>query len=86
MEKFNYTVTDESGVHARPAGMIVAAAKKFSSKITVEFAEKKADAKKLFALMQLGIRCGEEIVITADGEDEKTAISEIEAAIKKAGL
>ena len=86
MEKIVYKISDENGIHARPAGLIVNAAKRFVSSISLERAGKTADAKKLFSVMGLGIRCGEEITIIAEGDDESAAVCEIERVMKSAGL
>ena len=86
MEKIVYKISDENGIHARPAGLIVNAAKRFVSTISLERAGKTADAKKLFSVMGLGIRCGDEIAIIAEGDDERAAVCEIERVMKSAGL
>ena len=86
MEKITYKITDKNGIHARPAGLIVQAAKQYKSTVTLICGDKHADCKKLFQLMQAGIKGDDEIVITADGEDEAAAISEIERTMQKAGL
>ncbi len=36
MKQFTYTIKDELGVHARPAGLLVKLAKKYASKVTIE--------------------------------------------------
>jgi len=74
MKEFSYTIKDSSGLHARPAGMLVKQASLFASAITVSTDEKSADAKKLFALMTLNIKCGQTIKVTAQGSDEEAAI------------
>ena len=84
MEKIVYKISDENGIHARPAGLIVNTAKRFVSSVSLERAGKTADAKKLFAVMGLGIRCGDEIVIIAEGDDEREAVREIERVMKSA--
>ena len=86
MEKIIYKISDENGIHARPAGLIVNTAKRYLSEITIKRAGKTADAKKLFAVMGLGIVCGDEIEITAEGDDERDALREIERVMKSAGL
>lgn len=86
MEKIIYKISDENGIHARPAGLIVNAAKRYLSEITINRGGKSADAKKLFAVMGLGIACGDEIEITANGADEREAVREIERVMKSAGL
>ena len=86
MEKITYKITDKNGIHARPAGLIVQAAKQYKSDITLICGDKHADCKKLFQLMQAGVKSGDEIIITADGEDAAEAVSEIERTMQKAGL
>ena len=75
MKKFNYFIKDSVGIHARPAGLLVKEAKAFESKITVAKGEKSAEARKLMALMSLGVKCGDEVEITAEGADEEQAIA-----------
>lgn len=78
MKNFEYVVKDESGIHARPAGLLVKQAKAFESNITVTKGEESADAKKLFALMGLCVKKDDKISVTADGADEAEAIKAIE--------
>ena len=82
MKKFEYTIKDEMGIHARPAGILVKEAKKYASTITIVKGEKKADATRLMALMGLGVKCGEEITVCTDGENEEAASAAIEAFLK----
>lgn len=79
MKKFNYVIKDEIGIHARPAGMLVKASQKYKSKILVKKNGKTAEIRKLMALMGLGIKCGDEIEVSVDGEDEELAFAEIKA-------
>lgn len=77
MTKFEYTLTDKDGIHARPAGLFVKKAAGFNSDISISKGEKQADAKRLFAIMGLAAKCGDTIVITANGEDEDKAAEEL---------
>lgn len=86
MEKITYKITDKNGIHARPAGLIVQAAKKYKANLTLSVGEKSADCKKLFQLMQLGVKMGDEITVSAEGDDEAAAVGEIEATMRSAGL
>lgn len=79
MKEFTYTITDPVGIHARPAGILAKKAAGFKSTVTVIKGEKKADTRRLMALMGLGIKCGETITIQVDGEDEATAAEAIQA-------
>ncbi|WP_122643041.1 HPr family phosphocarrier protein [Luxibacter massiliensis] len=83
MKEFKYVVTDPEGIHARPAGLLVKQAAGYKSDIKIGKGEKTADAKRIFGVMGLGVKTGEEVVMTADGEDEDTAIKELEAFFKE---
>ncbi len=73
MKKFNYVVKDELGIHARPAGLLAKTAQQFESKITLENKSKSADAKKIMAILTMGIKCGEDVTLTFEGNDEEKA-------------
>ncbi len=77
MKEFNYQITDTVGIHARPAGLLAKKAAEFQSKITIVKGEKKADTRRLMALMGLGIKCGDTITVQAEGEDEQTAADSV---------
>ena len=78
MKEFEYKLTDSAGLHARPAGLLVKAAKKYSSHITVCANGKECDATRLMALMAMCIKCDTVVKITVDGEDEETCAAELE--------
>lgn len=79
MKSFNYVIKDEVGIHARPAGLLAKEAKKYASVITIIKGEQSAVATKLMAVMSLGVKCGEEVTIQVEGEDEATACDGIKA-------
>ncbi len=79
MKSFDYVVTDEVGIHARPAGILVKEAKKYESKINIVKNGKAAAATKLMAVMGLGVKCGETVTVEVDGPDEDTAFEAIKA-------
>lgn len=83
MKEFKYVLTDKEGIHARPAGMLVKKANEFESKIMIGKGEKSADAKRIFGVMGLGAKCGEEIFLTAEGGDEEQAMTALEAFLKE---
>ena len=78
MKQFQYTIKDELGVHARPAGLLVKLVKGYASTATLEKGGKTCDLRKLMAGMGMGIRQGETITVTAEGEDEAAAIEAVE--------
>ena len=79
MIKFEYTIKDELGIHARPAGMLAKAAKALDSEITIIKDGNSVGATKLMALMGLAVKCGETITVSIEGGNESAS----EAAMKK---
>ena len=79
MQQFEYTINDPAGFHARPAGAFVKKAKEFPCTVTISKDGKKADASKMFSLMGLGIKGGETIVVTTEGEQEQEAATALQA-------
>lgn len=78
MVAFQYTITDEVGIHARPAGMLVKAAKEKSAVITLKTAKGSADARKLMAIMALGVKQGDVVTVEVEGEEEATVAKEMQ--------
>ena len=82
MVEFKYVITDTEGIHARPAGELVKAAKEFNSKISIEKDGKSGDCKKIFSIMALAVKSGNEVTITCDGDDEAAACERIQQFMK----
>ncbi len=82
MKTFNYTIQDEIGIHARPAGLLAKKAKEFQSVITLEKDGKTAAATKLMAIMGMGVKCGDTVKVTVEGADEETAAVAMEEFFK----
>lgn len=79
MKTFAYTIKDEVGIHARPAGLLAKKAKEFESVITLEKGGKTAVATKLMAIMGMGVKHGDTVNVTVEGADEEKAATEMEA-------
>ena len=77
MKTFTYIIKDKEGIHARPAGIIVAEAKKYSSSISITIKGKKADLKRIFGVMGLCVKSNEEVLIEIDGSDEELAYTKL---------
>ena len=71
MKEFNYTITDPEGIHMRPAGELVKAAKQFESRITISKDGKTGD------IMSLAVKNGQEVTISVEGADEEAAAQKI---------
>ncbi len=82
MKKVTYTITDQLGIHARPAGLLVKEVGKYSSTVTLSNGVKEADTKKIMAIMALGVKKGQNVTFTIEGADEAAAAAGIEAFMK----
>lgn len=78
MKEFEYVVKDEQGIHARPAGMLNKCAKELASKITMTKDGKSADVTRLMAVMSLGVKQGQKVTLTVEGETEEQDVKVME--------
>ena len=85
MEK-KYTITDEMGLHARPATVLVNTAGKFASEITLEYNGKTVNLKSIMGVMSLGVPHKAEITINAEGEDASEAIDALTKTLAEQNL
>jgi len=76
-------VVPEAGLHARPASKFVQAATRFDSEITVGRADdgESVSANSMLAVTGLNIEHGEEVRLTAEGDDADAALDELEALL-----
>ncbi|WP_203362148.1 phosphocarrier protein HPr [Bacillus sp. REN10] len=86
MVEKQFTVIAETGIHARPATLLVQTASRFSSDIELEFKEKKVNLKSIMGVMSLGIGQHSKIVISCQGSDEQVALDTIKEVLEKEGL
>jgi len=81
MQVSTITVNHQTGLHARPAALFVQVASKFQSRIWVERGSKKVNAKSIMGVMSLSVSKGDEVVLIADGKDEKKALTAIKQLV-----
>lgn len=86
MEKKEFHIIAETGIHARPATLLVQAASKFGSDINLEYNGKSVNLKSIMGVMSLGVGQGADVTISAQGDDEKEAIAAIAETMSKEGL
>ena len=86
MVEKQFKVVDATGIHARPATMLVQLASKFNSDISLEYKDKKVNLKSIMGVMSLGIGQGAEIKIIVAGNDEEEALRSLEDRLIKEGL
>ncbi len=83
MKQFQYTITDPMGIHARPAGLLVKAAKALDSTITIAKEDgSSAVATKLMAVMGLAVKPGNTVTVTVEGGNEETNAAAMEQFFK----
>lgn len=83
MKDFTYVITDPEGIHARPAGVLVKQAAGYSCTVKIAKGGREVDAKRIMGVMSLGVKCGMEVTVKCDGEDEDKAIAELETFFKE---
>lgn len=83
MVKKSVKIKNKLGLHARPASILVKKASEFESKITIEKDGVEVNAKSIMGVMMLAAEKGSEVILTAEGEDEKRAIEELVELITK---
>ena len=78
------TINLSTGLEAKPVAQLVQVASKYRSEIFVEVGKKKVNAKSLMGMMTLGLDAGEENTVSANGEDEESAMTEVEQYLSMA--
>ncbi|MGG3563406.1 phosphocarrier protein HPr [Neobacillus rhizosphaerae] len=86
MAEKQFKVIAETGIHARPATLLVQTASRFDSEITLEYKGKKVNLKSIMGVMSLGVGQGADIVISAEGNDADEALNSLGETLKKEGL
>ncbi|MFD0049109.1 phosphocarrier protein HPr [Actinomycetes bacterium NPDC127524] len=86
MVEKTFHVIAETGIHARPATLLVQAAGKYDSEIHLEYKGKKVNLKSIMGVMSLGVGKDSDITISAEGSDEQDALNTLEETLKKEGL
>ena len=81
MIKKEVTITNNIGLHARPATFFIQKANSFRSSIWVEKDDRKVNAKSLLGVLSLGIAKGMTVTLIADGQDEGTALDGLSTLI-----
>jgi phosphocarrier protein len=74
-----FTILNEKGFHARPAGLLAKVVKASESQVHMQVKEKLVDCRSIITLMTTAVRQGEEVEIRVDGQDETTLLQKIEA-------
>ena len=78
MIKTSVVVKADPGFDGRPIALLVQEASQYASKVYIQVAEKNINAKSIMGMMTLGLDSGEEITLSANGDDEEAAMTSIE--------
>ncbi len=79
--KQQFIITDEVGLHARPATLLVNEISKFASDATISVEGKSANLKSIMGVMALGVKKDHIVDVETTGSDEAEAMDAIENAI-----
>lgn len=77
MTQRDVTITNNIGLHARPATFFIQKANTFKSSIWIEKDDRKVNAKSLLGVLSMGIAKGMTVTLIADGQDEDTAVKDL---------
>lgn len=75
-------IKNPTGLHLRPAGILCKEAMQFKSLITFTFRDNTANAKSVLSVLGACVKCGDEIELVCDGEDEEEALKALVNAIE----
>ena len=81
MKEFKYVITDPEGIHARPTELVKRQQREPAA-ITLTKDGKTGDCKRIFGIMGLAVKAGNEITLTFDGEDEEAASAAVTEFVK----
>ncbi len=81
-----FRITNDSGVHARPATSLVNTCMQFDCQITLKAYKKSVDFKSIMGVMSLGIYSGTTIEVICNGIDEEKAMTAITRKIDELSL
>lgn len=78
MKQFSYVLTNEDALQSRPMGNLMREASRFSSRVSVANGTRAAGLREMKDIMNLNMRCGNRVTVTAEGKDEEAAIAAIQ--------
>jgi phosphotransferase system HPr (HPr) family protein len=79
MTTLDLIIEDPVGLHARPVSVLVNAIKEYEAEISMHHNEKKANAKSMLSVLQLGAHCGAQVTMTIDGPESEAAFEALQA-------
>lgn len=86
MQKKDFTIISEVGLHARPATLLVQHASRFSCEVEIEYKGKQVNVKSIMGVMSLGMPKGAVFTVMTDGNDEEEAMDSITNLFSEEGI
>ena len=77
MKKQDVVIKLKNGLEARPVALLVQVATQFESKVYLQSGDKRVNAKSIMGMMTLILAAGDEVTVSAEGEDEEAAVEAI---------
>lgn len=77
MKEVRYIITDEIGIHARPAGLLVKTISQYDCNVTIKKGAKEGNARSIIGIMTLGVKKGDEVTFLVEGIDEAEASEQL---------
>ena len=81
MKTIKIQINDKIGFHARTASIFSKNSSKFKSVINIEFKGKKVNGKSMLSIMSLGVKTGDSVILSCEGEDEEASINHLKNLI-----
>ena len=82
MKSCKVQVINPTGLHLRPAGNLCKEALKYKSMVTFNFNGGTANAKSVLSVLGACVKCGDEIELVCEGEDEEKALETLTSFIE----
>ena len=82
MTEARLTITNPTGLHLRPAGNLCREAMKYKCRVTFRYGKNEANAKSVLSVLGACIKCGDEITLVCEGEDEQEALAALSEYVK----
>lgn len=86
MKEITVKIIDPSGIHARPATVLVNAASRYASDVKLGYNANEVNLKSIMGVMSLAVPSGAEVRIIAEGEDCEQAVEGILAVLREQKL
>lgn len=81
MKTFSFELSNDHGLHARPASLLIQTCSKFTSQISLIKNDQKFNCKSMLGILKMAGVKGDALTIEIEGADETEALNEVKALI-----